>query len=57
MPSSVNRKKLRIVDPNARRRSAPIFSNVPTGETLFIKRNKKRLRFLMSNVVNAQTNE
>jgi hypothetical protein len=40
MPSSVNRKKLRIVDPNARRRSAPIFSNVQTGDAFRLTRQK-----------------
>lgn len=46
MPSSVIRKKLRIVDPNARRRSAPIFSNVQTVDAPFAQRDGKRLRFL-----------
>ena len=45
MPSSVNRKKLRIVAPNDRRRSAPISSNVQTDDAFFIERNQKRSRF------------
>ena len=52
MPSSVNRKKLRIVDPNARRRSAPISSNVQTvnyfSPAVSISATKKQLRFLCS---------
>lgn len=60
MPSSVNRKKLRIVDPNARRRSAPISSNVQTVIRFLLKRQinatKKRFTVPLFNVVDAQIN-